>query len=144
VLIACHPSIWYMHPPTRLLRAGVIKCGWYAAFQDFLLTSLFLLPVSGAAGVVIVKILRWRHRPGHMPPRIAFQREAAYAHILAKPPSERVAAWAAVGVLSWMFAEGFLLLAPSSLQKRIKFDKPLEHIVVKTLVNFPHERLMDE
>jgi hypothetical protein len=117
-----------------------MKCDCCAALQDSLLTSLFLLPVSAAAGLVIVKILRWRHRSGHMPPRSALQREAAYARILAKPSYERVAAWAVVGVILWMCAEGFLLLAPSSLPKKMAFDKPLEHVVVQTLVNFPQTR----
>jgi hypothetical protein len=102
-------------------------------------TSIFLLPVSAAAGLVIVKILRWRHRRGHMPPRSALQREAAYASILARPTFERVAAWAAIGVLLWICAEGFLLLAPSSLPKKMKFDKALEHVVVETVVNFAQE-----
>jgi hypothetical protein len=102
-------------------------------------TSIFLLPVSAAAGLVIVKAFRWRHRRGYMPPRSALQREAAYASILARPTFERVAAWAALGVLLWILAEGFLLLAPSSLPKKMKFDEPLEHVVVERVVNFVQE-----
>jgi hypothetical protein len=37
-------------------------------------------------------------------------------------------------VLLWMCAEGFFLLAPASYERRVTFDKPLEHAVAKTLV----------
>jgi hypothetical protein len=103
------------------------------------LTSFFLLPVSAAVGLVTIKVVRWYHQQGRMPPRSALQNEAAYANFLARPTFARLDVRAAVGIVLWMVAEGFLLLAPFSFERKISFDKQLEHVVVNTLVNFVQE-----
>jgi hypothetical protein len=112
---------------------------WYADFLDSLLTSFLLLPVSAAAGLLVAKAVRWYHQPGGMPPRSALQREAAYETFLVRPSAARVDIRAVGGILLWMAAEAFLLLAPASYDKKVPFDQPLEHVVVDTLVNFEQE-----
>jgi hypothetical protein len=69
-----------------------------------------------SCGVFIVMILRWLQCCGHMPPRSALQR------LLATPSYERFVAWAVVGALLWMCAEGFLLLAISRSSMNVKLD----------------------
>jgi hypothetical protein len=107
------------------------------------LTPFLLLPVSAAAGLVIVKAVRWYHPLGRMPPRSALDQEAAYANFLTRTIFDRVGGREAMGVLLWMSAEGFPSLAVFSYERRVTFlfffDKNREHVVVKTLVNFAQE-----
>jgi hypothetical protein len=107
---------------------------------DPILSALFLVPASAFFGALIVKIMRWHHRRGHMPTRDGLEREAAYGGIFAtRPQLKRITIWAALGALLWAFCEGVLLFGTSSFSNSVTFSKQLENVVVNETVNLVQE-----
>jgi hypothetical protein len=90
--------------------------------------------VSAAAGLGLVKIFFWHGRL-RVAPYDSPHRETGCARIM--PSKCPYAVVYAVTVLTLsVFVQGLMLLVPSSIPKHMKFDKPLEHVVVQSPVNF--------
>jgi hypothetical protein len=112
---------------------------------DPILSAVFLLSASAFFGALIVKIMRWHHRRGHMPTRGGLEREAAYGGIFAtRPQLKRITIWAALGALLWAFCEGVLLLGTSSFPNSVTFSKQLENVVVNETVNLVPEGVIEK
>ena len=124
------------------LKLGINHRKYFSSMEegDGLLSAVLLLPASAAAGVIIVRMLRWGHQA--VPTRGALEREAAYAGFLSEIPhscSSRKMAIALVATVVWALAEATLIWGASNYKKEMHFEKALRIVTADTPVNIVSE-----